>query len=115
MNVAIAGIHTGIGKTIASALLCEALQADYWKPVQAGSLEETDSDIVRKLVANSTTVIHQEAFRLTQPMSPHAAARIDGVKIEIEKLHIPKTNNHLIIETAGGLMSPLNDEETNLD
>src|SRR4051812_17895223 len=107
MKIAVVGIHTGIGKTIASAVFCEDLKADYWKPVQAGSLEETDSDIVRKLISNQSTVIHKEAFLLTQPMSPHAAAAIDGVNIEIEKIQFPKTDNILIIETAGGLMSPL--------
>src|SRR4051812_1700994 len=94
--IAIVGTHTGIGKTVASAILCEALQADYWKPVQAGSLNNTDSDEVRKLISNTKTIIHPEAFCLTQPMSPHAAARIDGVKIEIEKIVFPTTSNNLI-------------------
>ena len=115
MNVAIVGIHTGIGKTLASAIICEALGADYWKPVQAGSLDHTDSHEVKALITNSKTVIHEEAFRLTQAMSPHAAAKIDKKKIEIEKISIPVTKRHLVIETAGGLMSPLNNEETNLD
>src|SRR6185295_22546 len=99
MNVAIAGIHTGIGKTIASAVIVEALQADYWKPIQAGSLDNTDSDKVKRLISNSGTVIHPEAFRLSQPMSPHAAARIDGKEIKLEELELPKTINHLVIET----------------
>jgi dethiobiotin synthetase len=64
-NIVIVGTHTGIGKTVASEILCEALQADYWKPVQAGSLNNTDSDEVRKLISNSKTVIHPEAYRLT--------------------------------------------------
>lgn len=115
MNIAIVGIHTGIGKTLASAIICEALGADYWKPVQAGSLNHTDSDEVKTLITNSKTIIHREAFRLSEPMSPHAAAKIDGTRIEIERIKIPFTKHHLVIETAGGLMSPLNDEQTNLD
>jgi dethiobiotin synthetase len=113
MNIAIVGIHTGIGKTIASAIICEAMMADYWKPVQAGGLDHTDSNEVKALTGFIN--IHPEAFRLSQPMSPHAAARLDDTKIEIEKILIPHTDNHLVIETAGGLMSPLNDNQTNLD
>ncbi len=115
MNIAIVGIHTGIGKTLASAIICEAIQADYWKPVQAGSLDHSDSDEVKGLITNTKTVIHPEAFRLSQPLSPHAAAKIDNKKIEIENIAIPVIKNHLVIETAGGLMSPINDEQTNLD
>src|SRR5262245_18418721 len=96
-RIAIAGIHTNIGKTVASAVICEALAADYWKPVQAGSLNETDSDLIRTLVSNSSTAIHKEAFLLTEPMSPHAAAKIDGLEIKIEKIEIPQTENLLII------------------
>ena len=115
MKAAIIGIHTGIGKTISSAVLCEALEADYWKPVQAGSLENTDSDIIRKLISNFRTVIHPEGYRLTAAMSPHAAGKIDGVEVNIKSMKLPATNNHLIIETAGGLMSPVSNKHTNLD
>jgi len=115
MNVAIIGIHTGIGKTLASAIICEALQADYWKPVQAGNLNHTDSDEVKSLLSNSKTVIHKEAYALTQPMSAHAAAKLDSKIISFNSIAIPETKNHLVIETAGGIMSPINDEQTNLD
>lgn len=111
----IAGIGTEIGKTFISSILTEYLQADYWKPVQSGALDFTDSDTVRSLISNDKTVFHPETYRLTEPMSPHAAAAIDGVTIELSKFELPQTDNHLIVELAGGLMVPLNDQETNLD
>jgi dethiobiotin synthetase len=114
-HIAIAGIHTGIGKTIASAIICEALQADYWKPVQAGDLDKSDTITVRSLLINDRSHLHPEAYRLNVPASPHLAARLDGVEINLHKLTPPATDNTLIIETAGGLLSPLNENNTNLD
>jgi dethiobiotin synthetase len=111
----IAGIGTEIGKTFISSILTETLKSDYWKPIQSGALDFTDTDTVRSLISNDKTVFHPETYRLNQPMSPHAAAAIDGVEIELSKFEIPQTNNHLIIELAGGIMVPLNDRETNLD
>jgi dethiobiotin synthetase len=115
MQYIIAGIGTEIGKTFISSILTEALQADYWKPIQSGALDFTDTDTVKNLISNTKTVFHPEAYRLNEPMSPHAAAAIDGVEIELSKFQLPLTNNHLIIELAGGIMVPLNDRETNLD
>lgn len=111
----IAGIGTEIGKTFVSAIIVEALQADYWKPVQAGSLEHTDTDFVRQHTSNSVSVFHPEGYRLSAPMSPHAAAAQDGINIDLNTLSIPQTNNHLVIELAGGLMVPLNNRELNVD
>jgi dethiobiotin synthetase len=115
MKYIIAGIGTEIGKTFISSILTEALQADYWKPIQSGALDFTDTDMVRSLISNSKTVFHPETYRLHQPMSPHAAAAIDGIEIELSKFQLPQTDNHLIIELAGGIMVPLNNNETNLD
>jgi len=103
------GIGTGIGKTITSAVLTEKLQADYWKPVQSGDLDSSDTLKVKSLISNIQTVFHPETYRLTQPYSPHKSAAIDGIVIEKEKFIAPKTDNNLIIEGAGGLMVPLND------
>ncbi len=111
----VAGIGTGIGKTFVSAILVEAMEADYWKPVQAGDLENSDTNAVRELVSNSKSFFHPEAFRLSHPMSPHAAAETDGVEIEATKLFLPKTKNNLIVELAGGIMVPLNSKELNID
>jgi dethiobiotin synthetase len=103
----IAGIHTGIGKTFTSAVLCEAFGYDYWKPVQAGDLDNSDSIFIKRNVSNLLCTIHPEAYRLQIPASPHFAADTEGVVIEREKFVLPKTNNKLLVETAGGIMSPL--------
>lgn len=104
----VTGIGTGIGKTLVSAILVEKLKADYWKPVQSGDLDNSDSLLVKSLISNTKTFIHPETYCLTQPFSPHKSADIDGVFINPEKFSIPITNNTLIIEGAGGLMVPLN-------
>lgn len=110
----VTGIGTGIGKTIVSAVLTEKLKADYWKPVQSGDLDISDSLFVKHLV-NPGTIIHPETYRLSQPLSPHLSARLDGIKIRLEDITLPQTDNHLIIEGAGGVMVPLNDKELILD
>jgi dethiobiotin synthetase len=111
----VAGIGTGVGKTVISALLVEALKADYWKPVQAGDLESGDTRTVQILVDNPASIFHKETYRLNAAMSPHAAAELDGVGIRLNDLKIPQTKNYLIIELAGGLMVPLNSRELNID
>lgn len=111
----ITGISTDVGKTIASAIITEALQADYWKPVQAGDLDHSDTHKVRKLISNPKTVFHDNAFALNTPASPHLAAEIDGIRVEATQIQRPKTKNHLVIEGAGGLLVPLNESETIAD
>lgn len=111
----VAGIGTEIGKTVVSAILVEALKADYWKPVQSGALADSDTDTVRRLVSNSVSQFHPEAYRLTQPLSPHAAAEQDGITIDPKTITLPQTNNALVIELAGGLMVPFNDTYLNID
>ena len=111
----ITGIGTGIGKTIVSAVLTEKLKSDYWKPIQSGDLDDSDTLKVKGLVSNPTSVFHTEAYRLTQPYSPHKSAAIDGITIDLNKIITPKTNNNLLIEGAGGLMVPLNDEYLMID
>lgn len=107
-RIFVTGIGTDVGKTVVSAILCEALKADYWKPVQTGNYFASDSDKIRKLVSNEQTVIHPEAYSLKHYMSPHAAAETEGIGIEIENIVPPKTENTLIIEGAGGILVPLN-------
>jgi len=114
-RIFVTGISTEVGKTIASAIITESLQADYWKPIQAGDLDNTDTHKIARLISNSKTKIHQSAFELKTPMSPHAAAEIDGIKIEPKYINEPLTENHLVIEGAGGLLVPLNKEDTILD
>lgn len=111
----ITGIGTGIGKTITSAVITEKLQADYWKPIQSGDLDKSDTLKVQSVVSNTKTVFHPETYQLTQPYSPHKSAAIDGVNIDINAFSIPKTDNVLIIEGAGGLMVPLNEHDLMID
>jgi dethiobiotin synthetase len=89
------------------------LQADYWKPVQTG--DDSDSDTISSLISNSKTVIHKSSYSLKAPISPHAAAALEGVYIDHNKIQEPITENHMIIEGAGGVLVPLNDSDTLLD
>ena len=115
MIVFVTGISTEVGKTVASAIVVEALQADYWKPIQAGDLDSSDSHKVEGLISNDKTVIHPNSYALHTPMSPHAAAEIDGITIAVNKIIPPETDNDLVIEGAGGLLVPLNDTDTIFD
>ena len=108
----VAGIGTEIGKTVASAILTAGLKADYWKPVQSGDIDTGDAYWIRNWVPSAT--VHPSTYALTQPMSPHSAAEIDGITITLENFKIP-TDKTLIVELAGGIMVPLNDHQTNLD
>lgn len=115
-HVFITGIGTEVGKTVASAIVTEALQADYFKPIQAGDLENSDTHKVERLVSNSVTKFHPNAYALKTPMSPHAAAEIDQVQIKAEEVKRPTTtNDYLVIEGAGGLLVPINSTQTIAD
>ncbi len=114
-NIFITGIGTDVGKTLASAIVVEALKADYFKPIQAGDLEFSDTHKVKKLVSNPQSKFYDNSYALKTPMSPHAAAAIDDIHIELDAIKLPVTNNNLVIEGAGGLLVPVNDKETILD
>lgn len=105
-KLVITGIGTDVGKTVVSSIIAEALKASYWKPIQAGDLDNSDSIKVDRFTDNVT--ILPEAFRLSEPMSPHAAAEIDGVEIAKDDLDLPEVEGNLIIEGAGGIMVPVN-------
>lgn len=111
----VTGTDTGIGKTVFAAALTGALEACYWKPVQSGLEEETDSETVRRLAGIASGRILPEAYRLNTPASPHLAARLDGVVIAPDRLRIPETDRPLVIEGAGGLLVPLTDESLFID
>jgi dethiobiotin synthetase len=111
----ITGIGTDVGKTIASAVMVEYYQADYWKPIQSGDLHNSDTMKVQAMFSNPVSKFHAETYRLNQPFSPHKSAQLDGVTIDLEKFVLPQTNNQLIIEGAGGLMVPLNDQQYVVD
>ncbi|MCL6523083.1 MAG: dethiobiotin synthase [Thermoflavifilum sp.] len=115
----VTGIGTDVGKTVASAILVAALQADYWKPVQSGAEEGTDAERIQQWLGTSV-VVHPEVYRLKRAVSPHLAAREEGISIDVSTIvkafhRIHKPNRWLIIEGAGGLLVPLNENQTFLD
>jgi len=139
----ITGIGTNVGKTIAAAILTEALEADYWKPVQAGYKDGTDSEWLKAVISNPVTKVYPETYKLHAAISPHIAARQEGRRIELDEIERnykmiltsgeignkksgirneelemgddPSGKRYLIIEGAGGLMAPLNEEEFAFD
>lgn len=120
MKLFITGISTDVGKTIASAIIVEALQADYWKPIQAGDLDNSDSHKIKSYISNHKTVIHENSYKLNTPCSPHFAAELDGISIDLKKIKEPspdsyRDQNHLVIEGAGGIFVPINDTECVID
>ena len=115
MKLFITGIGTDVGKTIASAIVTQALEADYWKPIQAGDLDNSDSHKIQKYISNNKTEIHTNSYKLNTPASPHLAAAIDRITIDIKEINEPKTTNHIVIEGAGGLLVPLNDTDCIID
>lgn len=115
MKIFITGIGTDVGKTIASAIVVQALKADYWKPIQAGDLDNSDSHKVKSLVANAQSQFHENSYQLNTPASPHWAAQLDGITIDLKKITEPKTRNNLVVEGAGGILVPLNDNDCVVD
>ena len=115
MKLFITGIGTDVGKTIASSIVVEALMADYWKPIQAGDLDNSDTSKVQKFVSNSKSQYYDNAYKLNTPASPHYAAQIDNVEIELSAIREPSTTNNLVIEGAGGILVPLNATDCIID
>ena len=115
MKIFVTGIGTDVGKTIASSIITESLQADYWKPIQAGDLDNSDSHKIERYISNDKTVIHPNTYKLNTPASPHVAAEIDGITINVTTIVAPETENNLVIEGAGGLFVPLNNQDTIID
>jgi dethiobiotin synthetase len=115
MKLFITGISTDVGKTIASAIITEALEADYWKPIQAGDLDHSDSHKIQNYISNNKSVIHENSYKLNTAASPHLAAEKEGITIDLKNIIEPKTNNHLVIEGAGGVLVPLNSNDFVID
>lgn len=111
----ITGISTDVGKTIVAAIVAQALKADYWKPIQTGAGEHGDAREVRSLISNDETAIHPESIVLKAPMSPHAAAMLENITLDIKQVKRPETTNSLVIEGAGGLLVPINNKHTIMD
>jgi dethiobiotin synthetase len=108
MKIFVTGIDTNVGKTIVSAILVKALQYDYWKPIQSGDLKNSDTQKVKTYTQNKATY-HKEQYQLKSPLSPHESSKLDSVEISLESFVCPKPNR-IIIEGAGGVMVPLNEE-----
>jgi dethiobiotin synthetase len=115
----ITGIGTAVGKTICSAIVTEALAADYWKPIQAGFEEGTDAATVAECISNTITTIHPETYKLAMPASPHIAAKAEGVSISMEKIMQQfrqfNPNKPLVMEGAGGMLVPINETQFVVD
>jgi dethiobiotin synthase len=113
----ITGTDTGIGKTVVSALLCAALDAYYWKPIQTGTREESDTRTVARIAERPRAKLLPEIYRFAPPVSPHLAAQKAGVKIHIEKITLPEigAKENLIVEGAGGALVPINDTQLTTD
>ncbi len=112
----VTGTDTDVGKTVVSAMLMSGLDATYWKPIQAGLDEETDTEFVQRVSEAEDHRIIPERYRLQTPMSPHGAADIDGLSISLSDFRLPDHKTpHLIIEGAGGLIVPVNWKDTVID
>ncbi len=115
MNYFVTGTDTDVGKTIASAWLVETLAAAYWKPVQSGLDGLTDSQAISDLTSLQAPDIHPSAYELPEPLSPHESARRAGVTISLDRFGLPVSRKPLIIEGAGGVLVPLNDNDLMVD
>ncbi len=115
MHFFISGIGTEVGKTVVSALMVRALAAAYWKPLQAGNLSWLDRQEVGRLVGTSPFTSFRERFVFPDPLSPHLAARRQGLEVRVEDFFLPAVQGNLVIEGAGGVLVPLNARETMLD
>ena len=113
----VTGTDTGVGKTVVSALLCAALDAIYWKPIQTGTREGADRPTVMRLAGLPRTRTAPEAYRFAPPVSPHLAARRAGVRIELRKIKMPRigAGENLIAEGAGGALVPINENQLTTD
>ena len=111
----ITGISTEVGKTISSAIVVESLQADYWKPIQSGDLDNSDTMKVKSLISNSISTFFPSSYEFDYPASPHLSAQMEGRHIELAHIKRPHSSNTLVIEGAGGLFVPLNERNTILD
>ena len=111
----ITGISTEVGKTMSSAIVVESLQADYWKPIQSGDLDNSDTMKVKSLISNSISTFFPSSYEFDYPASPHLSAQMEGRHIELAHIKRPHSSNTLVIEGAGGLFVPLNERNTILD
>jgi dethiobiotin synthetase len=110
----ITGSDTDVGKTLVSAVLMKSLKGTYWKPIQSGASTDNDRDMVKRLTGLGDEHFMEEVYRLQQPLSPHQAAKIDGIAIDPSNIKLPPAtdirNRPLIVEGAGGILVPITDD-----
>lgn len=111
----IAGIGTDVGKTVVSGILTTLLQADYWKPIQCGDEENSDSAVMKSWLDSAKHTVHPSAYSLKAPISPHHAAFLENKTIEWESIALPSTKRHLVVEGVGGVLVPINSHTLTLD
>jgi len=113
----VTGTDTGIGKTVVSALLCASLEATYWKPIQTGTRDGTDTKTVMRLAKLPRQRVVPELYRFAPPVSPHLAAKLAGVRIALDRIRLPRTlkSENLIVEGAGGVLVPINERYLMVD
>jgi len=114
-KIMVAGIDTDVGKTIVSAILTTLLKGDYWKPIQCGDEENSDTATMKKWIDTAKHSIHPPAYSLRAPLSPHHAARLEDTLIRLDSIALPQTTRPLIIEGVGGILVPLTSEISSLD
>ena len=114
-GVFVTGTDTGVGKTLVSAWLVRGWQADYWKPIQCGTADGTDAETVRLLSGMRAERIHRSRREMRAPLSPHEAARLDGIRIDLSDFTLPDTVRPLVVEGAGGVLVPLNEHDLMVD
>jgi dethiobiotin synthetase len=115
-GLCVAGIGTEVGKTVASAVVCEALGWDYWKPVASGLADGPgDGEIITSLIENGRERVHPSRYLFARSLSPHVASALEGVTIALDELQMPRSTRSIVVELAGGVFVPLNDQHTNLD
>ncbi len=114
-NLIVAGIGTGVGKTVVSAILVKMLQADYWKPISCGAEEDRDTHRIPHLVGEPTPFCHPEAYHFSAPLSPHHAASLEGLDPVSSALNPPTSGKRVVIESVGGVLVPLNHTEVTID
>jgi dethiobiotin synthetase len=113
--ILVAGIGTGVGKTVVAAILVKMLRAEYWKPISCGKWEERDTQTMQNLVGTSTVRCHPEAYHFSAPLSPHHAAALEHSRVSLAHVTLPVTKERLIIESVGGILVPLNERDLSVD
>jgi dethiobiotin synthetase len=115
MNVFVTGCGTDVGKTVVASILVKALNANYWKPIASGSSQDSDSKAIERLTGIDTHKIFPSSYSFKAPLSPHHAAKLENIYIQPDRIVLPQSEEPLVVETAGGVLVPLNEQTVTLD